>query len=317
MTPPTAPPRPGLEDAPVVCDAPRSAELLDYPSLVQAIALAAAQFEAGEIRSPDRLVVPLGEGGVMLSMPATAADIGVHKLVNVQPGNRQRQLPTIHGLVTVCAADTGRPLCLLDGPQLTGRRTAAVSMLAMRELLAAPPDEVLLIGTGVQARHHVQALQALYPRCRIWVRGARAASAEAFCQDAGAAPQRLDVLAGPIPDAVQAVFTLTTSTEPVYDEPARRDRVVIGVGAFKPQMAEIGRTTLQGSQLHADDPAAARHEAGDLMRAGVDWSTVHSLAALLRDGADRRRPQVFKSVGTAAWDLAAARVALSHLNPRA
>ncbi|MGA3828182.1 delta(1)-pyrroline-2-carboxylate reductase family protein, partial [Pseudomonas chlororaphis] len=75
-----------------------------------------------------------------------------------------------------------------------------------------------------------------------------------------------------IPSEVDVVITLTTSTEPVYNEPARAGRVVIGVGAFKPEMAELGKVPLDASDLYADDPAGARHEAGDLLQAGIDWS---------------------------------------------
>ncbi|MDT4870614.1 Delta(1)-pyrroline-2-carboxylate reductase 2 [compost metagenome] len=78
-------------------------------------------------------------------------------------------------------------------------------------------------------------------------------------------------------------------------------------------MAELGKVTLDGSDLYADDPAGARHEAGDLLRAEIDWARVGSLAAVLRGEIDSARPAVFKSVGTAAWDLAAARVALQSL----
>lgn len=291
----------------------QTAALLDFPSLVDAVAAAAQEFDAGRIISPDRLVVPLGEGGVMLSMPAAAADLGVLKLVNVQPANRKLDLPTIHGMVTVCDGATGRPLCVLDGPELTGRRTAAVTLLAVRRLLPSAPRAILIIGTGVQASHHVEAFTTIYPDAQVWVRGIDAASTEAFCRGFVNPQRKAAALAGALPDEVDVVVTLTTSTEPVYNEPARAGRVVIGVGAFKPEMAEIGKTTLDGSILYADDPAAAKHEAGDLMRAGVDWSRVKTLAALLREAPDLQRPAVFKSVGTAAWDLAAARVAVAKL----
>ncbi|SDW56072.1 1-piperideine-2-carboxylate/1-pyrroline-2-carboxylate reductase [NAD(P)H] [Nitrosomonas eutropha] len=125
---------------------------------MDAIATAALEYDAGQIQSPERMVVPFGIGGAMLSMPATAHDIGIHKLVTVQPANKERQLPTIHGTVTVCDTETGKPICLLDGPEVTGRRTAAVTMLAIRTFLKQAPREILLIGTDVQARHHVQAL---------------------------------------------------------------------------------------------------------------------------------------------------------------
>lgn len=301
-------------DAPIViCDRLRTAQMLDFRALVEAVAAAAQAYESGRLISPERSVVPLGRGGVMLSMPATAPDIGIHKLVNVQPANAERQLPTLHAAVTVCDAATGKLLCLLDGIEVTGRRTAAVSMLAIERLLGKNPEAVLLVGTGVQARYHLQALQALFPDCRVWVRGRDMASSRRFSDGVRALHERVEPCPPEVPEGVDVVITLTTSTEPVYNEPARPGRLIIGVGAFKPEMAEIGKTTLDGSDLYADDPAGARHEAGDLMRAGIDWSTVRSLGALLGQTPDRSRPAVFKSVGTAAWDLAAARVALKAL----
>lgn len=300
----------------LVCDAARTAQLLDFASLMEALAQAAAEVDAGTLLSPPRMAVPFGQGGVLLSMPATAPDIAVHKLVTVQRANAQRGLPTIHGLVTACDAETGRPLCLLDGPEVTGRRTAAVTLLAIRALLGHAPQQVLMVGTGAQARWHLQALQALHPTARVWIRGRTAAGAQTFCDTARSLHAHLAPCPVDAPADVDTVITLTTSTEPVYDEAPRTGRVVVGVGAFKPEMAEIGTHTLEGSDLYADDPLGARHEAGDLLRAGVDWSRVTSLGTLLRDGPDRSRPAVFKSVGTAAWDLAAARTALRALRAR-
>jgi 1-piperideine-2-carboxylate/1-pyrroline-2-carboxylate reductase [NAD(P)H] len=301
--------------SPMVFDRRQTAALLDFSTLVDAIATAAGEMEAGTIVSPERMVVPLGEGGVLLSMPATAPDIGIHKLVSVQPANRRQDLPTIHGTVTVCDAGTGRILCILDGPEVTGRRTAAVSMLAIRTLLRRAPAQVLLFGTGVQARYHVQAIHALYPQSQVLVRGRSAPSSAAFCDSNRDLHPFLRPCAALPPD-IDVVIALTTSTEPVYDEQARPGRLVIGAGAFKPQMAELGGITLEGSDLYADDPAGARHEAGDLLRANTDWSRVRSLACALRSPVDVGRAAVFKSVGTAAWDLAAARVALRCLASR-
>lgn len=76
--------------------------------------------------------------------------------------------------------------------------------------------------------------------------------------------------------------------------------LVIGVGAFKPEMAEIGKETLSGSQIYIDDLAGGQHEAGDLIQAGIDWSVVRSLASALREKPDLSKPIVLKSVGTAA-----------------
>jgi len=297
----------------IVLSRERTAKSLDFSKLVDAIATAALEYDAGQIQSPERMVVPLGIGGVMLSMPATAHDIGIHKLVTVQPANKERQLPTIHGTVTVCDTETGKPICLLDGPEVTGRRTAAVTMLAIRTFLKKAPREILLIGTGVQARHHVLALNALYPQSKIWVRGRSETASAAFCDQYQPLHSKLVPAEHSISDNVSVVITVTTSTQAVYNETALHDRLVVGVGAFTPEMAELGKTTLNGSAIFADDPASARHEAGDLIQADVDWSCVRSLAHALQNQIDESRPRVFKSVGTGAWDLAAARVALQAI----
>ena len=290
-------------------DAEATARLTPFPVLVDALAQACLEAARGEIASPARLVVPLNQGGIMLAMPAAARDLAIHKLVTVCPANRERALPTIHGHVSVCDPDTGEALFALDGPTVTGRRTAAVTLLAMRTFLPAAPRRILLIGTGTQASHHAHALAAVYPEARVLVRGSGPGRAQAFCASHG---NGLDIRAhegDAIPDTVDAVITLTTSTRSVYDEPARADRLVIGVGAFTPEMAEIGPRTLQGSALYVDDQAGARHEAGDFIQAGIDWARVTALAdALAAHGADTM-PVAFKSVGCAAWDLAACRVA--------
>lgn len=302
-----------LTDALVVCDQARTAELLDFPSLLDAVGAAIVEYAAGRIASPERLVVPLPEG-VMLSMPAVADDIAAHKLITVIPSNASRGLATILGQVTVCDAASGKALCLLDGPEVTGRRTAAVTMLAIRACLPHAPREILMYGTGTQARFHIQAIAAIFPDAKVFVRGTHPANVTAFCD------AMRDVLPAIAPadtthiaDSIDAVITVTTSLTPIYDEVARVGRVVVGVGAFKPEMAELGKTTLMGSAIYVDDPVGVVVEAGDLMRAGVDWQTVMPMAQALTSPPPQDRPIVVKSVGTAAWDLAAGRVALAKL----
>jgi 1-piperideine-2-carboxylate/1-pyrroline-2-carboxylate reductase [NAD(P)H] len=308
-------------------DAAETARLTPYAALVDALAGAVVDYTEKRIASPERLVVPLNDDGVLLSMPATAPDLAIHKLVNVCPRNRERGLPTIHGQVMAIDPDTGETLFILDGPTVTGRRTAAMTMLGVRVLSRAAPRDVLLIGTGTQAANHVEALSELYPEALVRVRGSTPARSHAFCGEQAARLQtqaraqaracRLQPLdETTVPASVDLVITLTTSRTAVYDEAPRAERLVIGVGAFKPDMAELGARTLHGSALFVDDPAGARHEAGDLIQANVDWATVAGIAAALsgsvRDGDGA--PRVFKTVGCAAWDLAAGRVARGVLD---
>lgn len=294
-------------------DAQATAALLDYSTLVQTLRETIVEYAAGKIASPERLVIPLQEGGVMLSMPSSASDIAIHKLVNVCPGNGKRQLPTIHGQVIACDAFTGEMLFVLDGPTVTGRRTAAVSALGIMCLHAGAPKEILIIGTGKQAVNHVEAFAALFPQARMLVKGSTQERTQRFVEALRAIAPNLSALDGEVPDSVDVVVTVTTSQTPVYSALARAGRLVVGVGAFTPAAAEVGKATVDSSFIIVDDPAGAKHEAGDLIQAGVDWANVNALADAIKGNLKPMEPVFFKSVGCAAWDLAACRVAQAHI----
>jgi 1-piperideine-2-carboxylate/1-pyrroline-2-carboxylate reductase [NAD(P)H] len=169
-----------------------------------------------------------------------------------------------------------------------------------------PPAEatVLVIGTGNQARHHVLALAALRPRWYLRVRGRSLERAQQFCA-------ALDVEVRPTrDDEADVVITCTSSAVPVYDAPTKVPRLVVAMGSFRPTIAEVEATTVRASALFVDDLDGALHEAGDLLCAGVDWDRVGTLAQLARGEVALPTRALFKSVGCAAWDLAAARVAL-------
>lgn len=288
--------------------AQQTADLLPFDTLVTTLRQAVGQYASGQIISPERMVVPLKDGGIMLSMPATADDIAIHKLVNVQPSNASRGLPTIHGQVAAFDSATGVPLFTLDGPTVTGRRTAAVSMLGIDALLPRPPRSVLIIGTGTQAVHHVQAIQSLYPEAAIWIGSRTEERARQFCTCYQLPDRGLNPANG-IPEEVDVIITVTTSNKPIYNEPAQAGRLIIAVGAFTPQLVEIGSTTISQSDLMVDDLAGAKHEAGDFIQANVDWERVQSLAHVIEQKNRIEPPIVFKTVGCAAWDLAACRTA--------
>ena len=292
-------------------DAPGTAGLLPYAALVDALRVAATELAGGAIVCPLRQVITMPGGGLLLSMLAVGVDLAVHKLVTVVPVNRERGLPTIQGRVSVWDAATGVQRLSLDGATVTGRRTAALSMLGIVSLLPHRPRCVWVTGTGAQARHHVEALAELFPGARISVAGRTPGASEKFC----AGHAHLSAALGPAPavfkEEIDVFIACTTSQRPVYCEPARAGRLVIAVGSFSPAAAEIDAATVRGSRLYVDDPEGARHEAGDLIQAGVDWTQVHPLAQALAGGGPRGGPVLLKTVGNAAWDLAAARVAMT------
>lgn len=296
-----------------VFNADQTASLLRFSDLVDAISAASIECAKGLIAAPERQVVQLANNaGVMLSMPATAPDIAIHKLVSVIPGNRERGLPTIHGIVAAYDGHTGKELLVLDGPTVTARRTAAVSMLGLKTFCATPPKRMAIIGTGKQALGHAQAIADLYPDTQLCVVGRTLEKARKFIADHQNLPLHLQASAT-VPEDVDAVLTTTTSKTPVYHLAAKAGRLIIGTGAFEATSAEIEANTVLTSQLYVDDPIGAHQEAGDLILAKADWNQVKSVAQATTEGVDTTKPIFFKTVGCAAWDLAAARCALARL----
>jgi 1-piperideine-2-carboxylate/1-pyrroline-2-carboxylate reductase [NAD(P)H] len=327
---------------PIWLDAAQTAERMPYPALVAALERAAIELAQKQIHCPERLVVPMPTKGSLLCMPAMGPEISCHKLICVMPANKERGLPTILGQLNVLDSQTGECRMILDGATVTGRRTAAMSMLGLRKLAIGPIRKVRIIGTGTQAQTHTQALAALYPGIEVSIKGRTAAAAAAFCRRHAALPLILKADQHPLDRAEQGasawdgdtgnqammplsaersadcdvLITCTTSLTPVYAEPARLDRLLIAVGAFHAEAAEIAPSVVQGCEVFVDDPVGARHEAGDLIQAGVDWRAVRAIASILRPQPPTNTlgtlPRLFKTVGCAAWDLAAARVALAH-----
>jgi 1-piperideine-2-carboxylate/1-pyrroline-2-carboxylate reductase [NAD(P)H] len=296
-------------------DARATAALLPYSALVDALRAAAIGLARGEISCPQRQVMPMAGDGAVLSMLALASDLAVHKLVTYVPTNPSRRLPTIQGEVSVWDAATGAHRLSLDGATVTGRRTAALSMLGISALRTGRPEAFRIFGTGTQALHHVEAIAQLYPQASITVAARTAAGAEKFCAAHAGLSSRLSPARSADDDQADVVICCTSSSEPVYEAPARRGRLLIAVGSFTPAAAEIGAATVRASRIFVDDLDAARAEAGDLIRAGVDWRDVQPLAQRLQDAHAPEGPVFFKTVGHAAWDLAAARVAVAHLPP--
>lgn len=286
-----------------------TARALPWEALLAELEAVCREHRSGALQCPPRLVLPLAEDGSLLVMPALSPSISITKLVTVHPHNAQRRphpLPTIAGEVIVLDSHSGERLALLDGPALTARRTAAVSLLALRLLAPRAPREVLIVGGGVQARAHAEGLRALYPQARLAVQGHR--GAPAFAAELG-----LEPLAAADQDrcAWDLVVCATTSRVPVLRPGVGAGGLVIGVGAFRHDMVELPPELLRGAQVYVDDPSGAQAEAGDLLAAGLrePLPALEDLVLGLRPAEDGRT-RVFKSVGCARWDLAAARVAV-------
>ncbi|WP_211471895.1 delta(1)-pyrroline-2-carboxylate reductase family protein [Collimonas humicola] len=303
-----------------IFDAEQTAAALPYAELVPALVKVAQQLREGRINAPERMVVEIDKASVLLCMPAVAADIGMTKLITVHANNAQHHLPAIQGEVVVFDAASGRRLALLHGPTVTARRTAAVSLLGIEALLPRKPQSALLIGTGVQAIAHADGLVDYFGVSEFWVSARDLAKTQAFCEvlqrrhpHIRIAPLAAAALAGELPHS-DLVIALTTSRTAVIPPHIAADTLAIGVGAFKPDMVEFPAELLHSRTIVVDCLAGAKHEAGDLIQAQIDWSKVRELPDVLAHGfVQQAQLPVYKTVGQAAWDLAAARVAIATL----
>ncbi len=288
---------------------------LDYAQLVDALERA---FAAGA-NVPLRHVHQLDAADRLLLMPAWGADdLGV-KLVTVMPGNKSRGAATVHGLYVLLDRASGKPRALLDGEALTVRRTAAASALAARHLARADSDTLLVIGTGGLAPFMACAHHALRPQLRrvvVWGRDSDRTQALAQSLRQQGLPA---VAATDLQLAVREAHIIscaTTATTPIVcgDWLAPGTHLDL-VGGFTPAMREVDDAAIARARIVVDTYAGALAEAGDVvapLAAGVISRdrVVAELAELVRGTAhgrtNEREITVFKSVGTALEDLAAA-----------
>lgn len=299
---------------------------LSYPQLL--MALQQAFLEPHNV--PERLNFDIGtQWGIdarLLLMPAWRADgfLGI-KLVTLHSNNPARGMPALAGLYLLLNGKTGQPLALLDAAELTAWRTAAASMLAARLLSAQSPRNVLVIGAGKLANYFIRAYFAIMQPERIclWNRDIdKAAQLISSIQLPGC---RLEVA----PDLEQAVrqadsiSTLTSSHQPLF--PGRWCRSgchVDLVGGYTPTMREADDDLMRRAVICVDSYHGALAEAGDIIqpleRGVITRADVQLELAELVAGkkilCSEKDLTVFKSVGTALEDLAAAVLTYNRLH---
>lgn len=290
-----------------------TATALPYAALVHEVA---QLLQDPTVQVPPRLVQALAGGGSLFVMPAMDAHCAITKLITFTPANGSRGLPSIQGDVLVFDVATGQRRLMLDGPTVTARRTAAVSLLAAQRLAPRKDGPLLIVGAGVQGKAHLEAFAEGLDVREVWVASRSSASAAQLVRHA----QSLGLVAREVTDANAAlaecplVVTCTPASGVVLSALPRDDVFIAAVGAFTPQMVELA----PGMCRHIAevgtvvvDTVDARHEAGDLLQAGLDVARFASLADVVRQpGFSAPGPVLFKSCGWAGWDLAAARAAL-------
>jgi ornithine cyclodeaminase/alanine dehydrogenase-like protein (mu-crystallin family) len=271
-------------------------------ALIPAMERALSALSAGKAIQPVRVMVPVAEhGGFLGSMPAYAgAQLGA-KLVTFFPGNQG--IPTHHALVLLFRPETGQPLVVMDGRLITEMRTGAVSAAATRSL-ARPDSSVLaILGSGVQAQSHLEALRLVreFREIRVW--SPRNAGAFARLHEVRLAHSADDAVRG-----ADVIVVATTSRTPILRGEWLSPGVHINaVGAPRPDWRELDDQVLRKAKLYVESREAATRESGDVIAAGSILAEIGEVFAGTKPGRQSEEEvTLFKSVGVAVEDLASA-----------
>jgi ornithine cyclodeaminase/alanine dehydrogenase-like protein (mu-crystallin family) len=286
---------------------------LDWKALIRAMERALAEFSAGRVIQPPRQWIGIEKcGGYFGLMPAVAEEAMGIKLVTLYPRNAGTAVPSVMAIVVLFRTQTGEPLALMDGRLLTEMRTAAVSA-AVTDRVASRSGRVLaLLGSGVQARAHFSALQEVrrFDDVRVW--SPTPANAARFADEIGGRA----VDAESAVRGADVVVTATHAREPILKGAWLKPGAhVNAVGAPMPTWRELDDDAM-ANLLIVDSREAVLHESGDVI---LSKAPIFAEAGELFAGT-RSCPEsattVFKSVGLAIEDVAAAALAFERWTQR-
>src|SRR5215207_1309568 len=276
--------------------------LLRMEEVIPAMERALAAFSSGKVVQPTRVMAPVAEHeGFLGLMPAyTGSALGT-KLVSFYPHNTE--VPTHHATILLFKPETGEPLVTMDGRLITEVRTAAVSAVATDHLANSDASVLAIIGSGVQARSHLEALRLVrgFREVRVWSpRRARVFAEEHGVRAAASAEEAVR--------GADVVVTATTSSVPVlFGEWLSPGVHVNAVGAPRPDWRELDDEVLERARIYVDSREAARKESGDVIAAGRIFAEVGEVVSGAKPG--RRSAEevtLFKSLGLAVEDVATA-----------
>jgi len=305
--------------------------VLTMPDLIVAMEQALDLFSRGAVRQPLRSIVDVGGHGFYGVMPAfmsEPASLGT-KLVTVFHGNDKRGLPSHLATIVLLDPETGALQAILDGRYITEARTAAVSAASAKHLARKDARVLAVLGSGVQARSHLDAISHVRELEEIRVWGRHRERAEALLK--GVPPHvRGRLVTSPSPkEAVKdadIIALVTASREPVVERPWIREGAhICAVGACRPDQREMDTALVRDARVFVDSRVGALAEAGDIVipinEKAIDASHI---AAELGDvfggrAAGRRSDSeitIFKSLGMAVEDVAAANLAFARASER-
>ena len=297
-------------------------ELLDLDQLVDALADAHRDLSAGEASMPPRIAALVEERqGLLGVMPSYLPSAGLAcKLVTLFPQNTDRH--THQAVIAVFDPENGTPLALMDGTYITATRTAAGSALATRLLAREDADVLALLGTGVQARSHARALPRVRQFSEIRVAGRDRSRAEALAEEIGPQARAVDTYEEAVRGS-DVVAATTHTTEPIVRREWLSPGVHVNSVGLNPSGREVDEQTVADALLVVEsrESALTPPPAGAPELVGLSAADVHAelgeLVAGTRPGrTSHDQITLYKSVGVAVQDAAAAALVLAAANGR-
>lgn len=293
-----------MKTQPVILSEQQVREHLRMADLIPAMEKALIDFSAGRVTQPVRSIISIDPpGGFLGLMPAFTPDGLGLKAVTFYPSNAKRGIPTHMATIFLVDPETGTPLAIMDGRLITEMRTAAVSAAATK-LLALPDAKIFaILGSGVQARSHVEALRLVrsFKEIRVW--SPMFEHAKQFANEIGATAMSAE-------EAVRGadvIVTVTSSKTPVLKGTwLKRGCHVNAIGACRPDWRELDDEAMQQGVLFVDSREGALKESGDviLSQAKIYAELGEALAGKVPPRANETT--IFKSLGMAVEDIAAA-----------
>jgi alanine dehydrogenase len=301
---------------------------LSMPALVAAMERAVAEFSAGRVAQPVRTVLEVGSTrsffGVMPAATINPPALGA-KLVTVFHANHSRGLPSHLATIVLLDPETGARLAVMDGRYITEARTAAVSAVSVRYLARPDACTLAIIGSGVQARSHLEAIECVRPlrEVRVWspVSAHRAAFARQMAPITSAPIRPCETATDAVRGADIVVLATSAASPVVGDDDVVQGSHIVAVGACRPDQREMPTNLVRRGRVFVDSRAAAMREAGDLLlpmaEGAVDESHVAGeLGDVVLGRVTGRQSEseitIFKSLGMAVEDVVAARLALDE-----
>jgi ornithine cyclodeaminase/alanine dehydrogenase-like protein (mu-crystallin family) len=287
------------------------AKVLRYDTLIPAMERALADFSSGKVIQPVRNMITVEENQRFLGIMPAVMDQGMGaKLVCFYPKNAGTHHHTHYASIALFDTNTGEPLAFMDGRLITEMRTAAVSAAVTKYAMPEGSNILALVGSGVQAKAHLQALRHIAPfsDVRVWSR--TPAHARAFAEKHGVKAMALE-------DAVRGadvIVTATSSLEPVLKGAWLKPGChVNSVGSGRPGWRELDDDVM-GSVVIADSREACLKESGDVILSKAEIFAEAGEIFSCAKKAPRNSTTLFKSVGLAVEDIATARLVYDKLN---